>query len=98
MVAGASDTLAAGAGLIRNTVGVFGLGAVLALCAAPFVAIGLRYLLFKAAAAVVGPVAGEKIGSLVEGIGSVYGMLLGLVGTGAVFMFISIISLIRTVV
>lgn len=98
MVAGASDTLAAGAGLIRNTVGVFGLGAVLALCAAPFVAIGLRYLLFKAAAAVVGTVAGEKIGSLVEGIGSVYGMLLGLVGTGAVFMFISIISLIRTVV
>jgi len=98
MVAGTSDTLAAGAMLIRNSVGVFGLGAVLALCAAPFLAIGLRYLLFKAAAAVVSLISGERIGALVEGIGSVYGMLLGLVGTGAVFMFISILSLIRTVV
>ena len=98
MVAGASDTLAAGAQLIRNAVGVFGLGAVLALCAAPFLAIGLRYLLFKAAAAVVGLVAGDRIGSLVEGLSSAYGMLLGLVGTGAIFMFISILSLIRTVV
>ncbi len=98
MVAGTSDTLAAGAMLIRNSVGVFGLGAVLALCAAPFLAIGLRYLLFKAAAAVVCLVSGDRIGSFVEGLGSVYGMLLGLVGTGAVFMFISILSLIRTVV
>lgn len=97
MVAGASDTIAAGAGLIRSAVGVYGLGAILAICAAPFVAIGLRYLLFKAAAAVVCLVAGDRISSLVEGVGSVYGMLLGLVGTGTVFMFISIYSLIRTV-
>ncbi len=98
MVAGASDTIAAGAGLIRNAVGVFGLGAVLSLCAAPFLAIGLRYLLFKAAAAVAGLVSGDRIASLVEGISTVYGMLLGLVGTGAVLMFISIFSLIRTVI
>lgn len=98
MVAGASESLAAGAGLIRNAVGLFGLGAVMALCMAPFLAIGLRYLLFKAAAAVIGQIAGERIGSLVEGIGSAYGMIMGLVGTGAVFMFISVISLVRTVV
>lgn len=98
VVAGASESLAAGAGLIRGAVGVFGLAAVLAVCAAPFLAIGLRYLLFKAAAAVVGLIAGERIGNLVEGIGSAYGMVLGLVGTAAVFMFVSITSLIRTVV
>lgn len=98
MVAGASESLVAGAGLIRNAVGIFGLGAVLAVCAAPFLAIGLRYLLFKAAAAVVGLIAGERLGSLVEGIGSVYGMVLGLVGCSAIFMFLSVLSLIRTVV
>ncbi len=98
MVAGASESLVAGAGMIRNAVGIFGLGAVLAVCAAPFLAIGLRYLLFKAAAAVVGLIAGDRIGSLVEGISGAYGMLLGLVGCSAIFMFISILSLIRTVV
>jgi len=98
MVAGASDSIAAGAGLIRNSIGIFGLGGVLAACAAPFLSIGLRYLLFKAIASVVSVMSNERLGSLVDGIGQAYGMLLGLVGTTAIFMFISILSLIRTVV
>lgn len=97
MVSDASESLVAGAGLIRNSIGIFGLGAVIALCAVPFLSLGLRYVLFKAAAAVVGVIAGERVGSLVEGISAAYGMVLAMVGTGAVFMFISILSLIRTV-
>ena len=97
IVSDAGESLVAGAGLIRNTVGILGLGAVVAICAAPFLALGLRYLLFKAAAAVVSAVAGDRVGSLVEGISTAYGMVLALVGTGAIFMFISILSLIRTV-
>lgn len=97
MVSDASESLVAGAGMIRNTIGIFGLGTVIALCAAPFLALGLRYVLFKAAAVVVGVIAGERVGSLVEGISAAYGMILAMVGTGAVFMFISILSLIRTV-
>lgn len=98
MVAGASESIAAGAGIIRNSIGIFGLCGVIALCAAPFLAIGIRFLLFKAAAVLVSMIAGERLSSLVEGIGQVYGLLLGLVGTSAVFMFISVLSLIRTVV
>lgn len=97
MVSDASESLVAGAGMIRNAVGIFGLGAVVALCAAPFLALGLRYVLFKAAAAAVGVIAGERIGALVEDIGAAYGMILSCVGTGAIFMFISILSMIRTV-
>ncbi len=98
MISGASESLVAGAGIIRNAIGLFGLGAVLAVCAAPFLAIGLRYLLFKAAAAIVGLIAGDRIAALVDGISGAYGMLLGLVGCSAIFMFISILLLIRTVV
>lgn len=98
LVSGASESLAAGAGIIRNAVGIFGLGAVIAVCTAPFLALGLRYVLFKAASAVVGVIAGDRIGALVEDIGAAYGMVLACVGTGAIFMFISILSMIRTVV
>ncbi|MGN1002103.1 MAG: stage III sporulation protein AE [Oscillospiraceae bacterium] len=98
MVSDASESLVAGAGLLRNTVGVFGLLAVLAVCVTPFLQLGVRYLLFKAAAAVAESIAGSALGRLIDGIGSVYGMVLGLVGTAAVFLFISILSLIRTVV
>ena len=98
MVAGASESLAAGAGVIRNSIGIFGMGAVIAVCATPFLVIGLRYLVFKAVASVVSVIAGERLGGFVDGIGQAYGMLLGLVGITAMFMFISIFSLIRTVV
>ena len=74
------------------------MGAVIAVCAAPFLVIGLRYIVFKAVASVVSVIAGERLGSFVDGIGQAYGMLLGLVGITAMFMFISIFSLIRTVV
>lgn len=98
LVSDASESLVAGAGVIRNTVGIFGLGAVIAVCAAPFLALGLRYVLFKAASAVVGIIAGDRIGKLVEDIGAAYGMVLACVGTGAIFMFISILSMMRTVI
>ncbi len=98
MVADASESLVVGAGLIRSAAGVFGLVAVIALCTAPFLAMGLRYLVFKAVAAVAGLIAGERIGALTEGIAALYGMLMATVGCGAIFMFLSIISLIRTVV
>lgn len=98
LVSDASESLVAGAGVIRNTLGIFGLGAVAAVCAMPFLRIGLRYLLFKAASAVVGAIAGEKIGRLVENISTAYGMVLACVGTGAIFMFISVLSMIRTVI
>lgn len=98
MVSDASESLVAGAGLLRNSVGVFGLLAVLAVCVTPFLQLGIRYLLFKAAAAVAEAIAGDRLGKLIDGIGSVYGMVLGLVGAAAVFLFISVLSLIRTVV
>ena len=97
LVSDASETLVAGAGLLRNTVGVFGLLAVLGVCVLPFLQLGVRYLLFKAAAAVACAVSGDRLGRLIDGLGSVYGMVLGLVGTAAVFLYLSILSLIRTV-
>ena len=97
VVAGASETLVAGMGLVRGAVGIFGLGAVLAVCAAPFLAMGLRYIMFKVAAAVAALVAGDRLASLIEGIGSVYGMIMGLVGTGAALMFVSVLSFIKAV-
>lgn len=97
MLSDASESLVAGAGVLRNTAGVFGLLAVLAVCVTPFLQLGVRYLLFKAAAAVAEAVAGERLGRLIDGIGSVYGMALGLVGTAAVFLFVSVLSLIRMV-
>jgi len=96
-IADAAGAIVAGAGVIKSCIGAFGLIASLAICAAPFLRLGLRYLIFKAAAAIAEPISGERISKMIDGIGSVYGMILGIVGIGGVFIFFGVISLIKVV-
>ena len=93
----ASESLVAGAGLVRNAIGAFGLLAVLAAVSLPVLRLALRYFLFKAVSAVAGAVAGARLGSLVEAVSGAYGLVLGLVGTAAAVQFLSIVSLLLTV-
>ena len=97
IVSDAAGSLVAGAGLIRGALGVFGLTAVLAVCVLPFLRLGLRYLLFKAAAALSCVIGGGRLASLLDGIGAACGMILGLVGVEAIFLFVSILSMIKAV-
>lgn len=97
LLADASDALVAGAGLVRGAVGVFGLLVCLAAVIVPVLRLGLRYLLFRAAASLCCGVASARLSGLINALGSAYGLLLGLVGSAAAIEFFSIISFIRTV-
>ena len=87
----------AGAGLLRNSIGLFGMLAALGILALPVLRLAMRCLLYKAAAAMLSTAAGGRIGKLMGAIGTAYGMVLGLVGTEAVILFLSVYSLLRTV-
>ena len=97
IVSDAAGTVVAGASILRNAIGVFGLLAVLAVCLSPFLTLGVQYLLYKAAAGVAGVVSGKRISDLIGGIGTAFGMVLGLVGAGALMLFFSVISSVRAV-
>lgn len=97
IIADASETVLAGASILRNAVGAFGFLAVAALCAAPFLRLGVNYLLYKAAAGLSAAVADSRITKLVNNISAAFGMILGLVGASALMLFISIISVIKAV-
>ena len=90
IISDAASTVVAGAEALRNSVGVFGMLAVLAICVAPFAVMGINYLAYKAAAAMIQVFRADKLSSLADGIGSAIGMLLGLIGCCAVILFISI--------
>ena len=96
-LASASESLVAGAALVRNAIGAFGLLAVLAAVALPVLRLALRCLLYRAAAAVASVIAGGRIGGLIDAIGSACGLILGLVGAAAAIYFLAIVSLLRTV-
>ena len=93
----AASAVVAGAGMVRGAVGVFGLAATLCICLVPFLRLGVQYLLYKAAAALSGAFAEKRLGSLIGSLGSAFGMMLGMVGSGALMLFFSILSLIKAV-
>lgn len=97
IISDAASSIVAGAGLLRGAVGIFGMTAICAVCAAPFAALGLRYLLYKAAAAYAAVLPSGRLSELVGGIGTAYGMLLGLVDCGGIMLFLSVISSVKAV-
>lgn len=91
IVADAADTYLAGAKLVRNAVGAFGLTAVLCICLGPLLRLGLHYLLFRAAACIAEPFADRRLSELLGNIASGCGMALGLVGSAGFMLFVSIV-------
>jgi stage III sporulation protein AE len=97
ILADAADTVLSGAALLRNAIGVFGMLAVAATCAVPFLKLGANYMLFKAAGGLAGTVADARITKLIGAFSAAFGMMLGMAGVSAVMLFVSIISAIKAV-
>lgn len=97
IVSDTAETLVAGAGILRNAIGVFGFLAVAAICLTPFLTLGLHYLVYKGTAAFSEALADKRMAELVSDIGAAFGMLLALVGAGGMMLFFSVISSMKAV-
>lgn len=93
----ASSALLSGAAMVRNGIGVFGMLAVSAACAVPFLTLGLHYLIFRAAAILAQSFCEKPISGLLNGFGDVYAFLLGMVGTATLMVYVSVISMMKAV-
>ena len=94
----AAETVLAGAGILKNAVGVFGMLAVLAMCIVPFLQLGIHYLAYKAAAALSATVSGGRVAGLIDQLGGAFGLVLGMTGSCALLLLISLVSAITAVV
>lgn len=90
-------TTLAGAGVVKNAIGVFGLLGVLAACLGPFVRLGVQYLLYKLTAFLAGMTAAPELAKLIDALGGVFGLMLGMTGSCALLLLISISSAILVV-
>ena len=98
LISDASSVILAGASIIKNSAGVFCLIAVAVMCAAPFVELTVKMLVYKAASAAVDMLPGSGLSSLLNDLGTAYSMLLGLVGCCGIMLFVSIVSGIKVLV
>ena len=98
VLADASETVLAGAGVLRGTVGAAGLVVVLTICLVPFLRLGIQYLVYKVTAALCATVAQPRLGQLIEAIGAAFGLVLGMTGAGALVLLVSLVSAVSAVV
>ena len=93
----ASETVLAGAGMLKNTIGVFGMLGILALCAHPFLHLGVQYLLYKLTAFLAAAVGAPSLCKLIDGLGGAFGLILGMTGSCALLLLISVLSSVAAV-
>ena len=97
IIAEASETVLLGAGMLRNTIGIFGMLAILAACAYPFLQLGIQYLLYKLTAFLAGTLGTPGLCKLVDGLGGAFGLVLGMTGGCALLLLISVYSSVAAV-
>ena len=87
----------AGAGMLKNTIGVFGMLAILAACAYPFLQLGVQYLLYKLSAFLAAAVGAPELCKLIDGLGGAFGLVLGMTGSCALLLLVSVLSSVAAV-
>ena len=94
----AAETVLAGAGILKNAVGVFGMLAVLCMCVAPFLQLGIHYLTYKVTSALSATVSSGRVAGRSDQMGGAVGRVLGMTGASARLRLISMVSAITAVV
>lgn len=97
ILADASETVLAGAGILKGTVGVVGLLVVLAICITPFLHLAVQYLIYKGVCALTAVMADSQICALIDAIGSAFGLVLGMTGAAALILLVSLVSTVSVV-
>ncbi len=97
IISDAADSVLASAGVLRQSVGIFGTLVILASCLLPFVKLGVQYLLLKLCAFLSAAVAPGELVKLVEALSSAFGLVLAMTGAGALLLLISVASAVSVV-
>ena len=92
IISEAAETVLAGAGILKNTIGIFGTLAVLAACIHPFIQLGVQYLLYKLAAFLASVLGAPRLYKLIDGLGGAFGLILGMTGSCAVLLLVSVLT------
>lgn len=88
----AAEAVVASAGVLRGTVGVFGMVTILGLCLVPLVRLTVHYLAYKLAAALSCSMGGGPAVALVDRLSSAFGLVLGMTGACCLLLLVTLVS------
>ena len=93
----ASEAVLVSAGLMKNAAGIYGILAVLAVYLAPFLRIGIHYLLLKLTAALCGVFGSKRMTELIGDFSTAMGLLLAMTGAACLLLLISTVCFMKGV-
>lgn len=95
ILSGCADSVIIGAQMVKNTVGITGIFACIAIFLSPFLKIGCHYCLLKLAQGVVSVFASGNLEELCSDFAAAMGMLLALTGSECILLIIGCICFLR---
>lgn len=91
----ASEALLLSAELVKNSLGIYGIFAFFAIFLAPFVKIGVQYLVMKLVSMLCSVVGSKRLAQLTEDFSSAMGILLGMIGAMCALSIIGTVSFLK---
>lgn len=91
----ASESILVSAGLMKNTVGVYGVLAIAATFIHPFLQIGTQYLLMKLTAAACGIFGDKNLTVLMQGFTTCMGFILAIICSISILLLIGVVCMMR---
>jgi stage III sporulation protein AE len=92
-----SEAVLVGARVMKNTVGIYGMYAILAVWIGPFLEIGIQYLLLKAGYGICSVFPVKKVTGLLKDFSGAMGLLLALTGTLCLMLMVGIVCFMKGV-
>lgn len=91
----ASETVLLSAGIMKNSVGIYGLLAIISIWIGPFIQTGAQYLMLKITSAACGVFTNSQPAKLVQDFSGAMGMILAMTGTVCMLLLISMVCFMK---
>lgn len=91
----ASESVLVGMAVMKNSAGIYGVLAVLAIVIGPFVKVGMQYLLLKGTVVLCEIFGNKNVSSLVNAFSTAMGLLLAMLATGCLMVLISTVCFLK---
>lgn len=95
LLSDASETVIVSAGIVKNAVGIYGILALIAIVAVPFLKIGLQYILLKFTGTICEMFSCKSIQRIMDSFTVAMGFLLAMTGTVCLILLISIVCFMK---
>ena len=97
IISDASESILLSAGILRNSAGIYGIIATVAVCIGPFLRIGVHYLLLKITTAVCCVFGDSQSGGLMKDMTGAMGLVLAMTGAVCLLLLIGIVCFLRSI-